>query len=319
MNQHEMNLYILDSSRDFLYGKNSLDRELEFIENFHRLAKDQYENKTDYKGLIKSIHDIFLTYIRENCKVKQDDKKEFVDNERNKDDLAIQSILNKLTKGEDAKIYRKVFKNFGNVNLKNLNFSKANLSNVYITRNIFDGANLENVNFKKSKINQSSFIEANLTKANFNGTRLAESNLRNANLSKSSFVDADLWGTNFMGANLSGAKLTNASLIKANFSKVDLTNTDLTGANLTDTNFKEALLSKINIEGVENIQHYSTKDNKTYYIDALTYYSEKDTPTEEDMMFRFRYTHKDFEGFYFFIYEGLRDAILVFNNKYYNL
>ncbi len=105
------------------------------------------------------------------------------------------------------------------INLKNADFSKANLRGVILDEANLAGANLQGAILEK----------AYLQKADLRRAKLQEANLQDAIL-----YDAKLQGVYLQGANLQGADLRKAVLWKADLMGANLMEADLAGANLME-------------------------------------------------------------------------------------
>ena len=102
------------------------------------------------------------------------------------------------------------FRDFGFYSLPGVVLSRADLSDVFLYRQMLEGA---------------SFSRANLS-----NVCLSQSNLRNSNLSWCNLSGSDLYNACFWGANLSGANLTGANMESVWLDGVKLSNVNLTGA-----------------------------------------------------------------------------------------
>lgn len=125
------------------------------------------------------------------------------------------------------------------IDLRDADFSGANLIDVTLHGANLMGANLEGTNLKK----------ANLMAANLEGAILVRTNLMEANLYGATLNEANLNGAILVGTHLNGATLNEAHLIDANLEgailvRAKLVKTNLEGANLIDTKLMDS-----NLEG----------------------------------------------------------------------
>jgi uncharacterized protein YjbI with pentapeptide repeats len=90
------------------------------------------------------------------------------------------------------------------------------------------------VDLTGSDLRETNFSHANLTAVVLNQTRLNDANLSQANLTEAQLVDADLRGANLQGANLTEANFQSADLTGADLRDSDLSTANLAGADLTD-------------------------------------------------------------------------------------
>jgi uncharacterized protein YjbI with pentapeptide repeats len=138
-------------------------------------------------------------------------------------------------------------------------FVKGRITNLFASRIVCSGLNLDYVSLSRSTFSFAQFVDfsgigmqvggailkgAELIKANLNGANLEGANLSRANLSEANLEGANLEGANLEGANLEGANLSEAKLIEANLSRVNLSEANLEGANLEGANLEGA-----NLEG----------------------------------------------------------------------
>jgi very-short-patch-repair endonuclease len=123
---------------------------------------------------------------------------------------------------------------FPDVEIKPVNWIRANLSE----------ANLSDANLSDANLSYANLIGANLSYVNLSGADLSDADLSGADLSYADLSGADLDCANLSGANLSGANLTRAYLNEAS-----LSGADLTGANLFETDLSYADLSEAKLDG----------------------------------------------------------------------
>jgi len=113
--------------------------------------------------------------------------------------------------------------------VKKKNFSKMNLSGIYLL-----DINLRNFDFH----------ESNLFKARFNQVDLREADFSQANLQNASMRG------NLGGVNLSGADLGQAEIRYSNLDRANLQKTNLKGAMLVEIDLRHANLSQANLSGI---------------------------------------------------------------------
>lgn len=122
---------------------------------------------------------------------------------------------------------------YGKTRLFNANFSKSNLSNVYvgdlfIPRGIFAFANLEGATFSYARLKNSVFVGAFAEKAVFEGANLVGCRFEKAKLNGANFYGADITGCSFNGADLRNANFSRLhSAVGAIFKGADLRSADL--------------------------------------------------------------------------------------------
>jgi uncharacterized protein YjbI with pentapeptide repeats len=93
----------------------------------------------------------------------------------------------------------------------------------------FSGANLKDTDYTGANLSNQNLSGSNLKEAVFNHTNLQNSDLSRVNANKVSFQQADLTDANLAGGNFKDANFTGANLTGAN-----LTGANLHGANVTD-------------------------------------------------------------------------------------
>lgn len=150
----------------------------------------------------------------------------------------------------------------GNKNLRFLDFSERNISEV----SLYD-VNLNCANLENSIFNKVSLTDAKLEKANLKNAKFINTGLRNATLYKACLIEADLKNSDLSGCKLCGADLRNADLEMSN-----LENADLRGANLQGANLRNAKINGVLID----------KNGKQYILDNFN-----------DILFGFKFTEQD--------------------------
>lgn len=150
------------------------------------------------------------------------------------------------------------------MNLREVDFSRANLVAAYL-----GGVNLS---------------QANLSKANLAGATLIEANLWLANLSKADFRKAFLTGANLTNAkaiqvNLSDAYLSEALIARADLGDANLTRADLAVANITKTHLGKAnltgahmgwtIVGDVNLSDVTGLETVIHRAPSTIGIDTI--------------------------------------------------
>lgn len=123
-------------------------------------------------------------------------------------------------------------------NLHLANFQNANLENSQLEQADFSDADLEGAILDNSKCNQTKFVRANLSTCSFRNVKL-----HNADMSESKMLY-----TNLEQADLSYANLTNSNLYNANLQDTILARANLCGADLTTAKLKNAKIYQILVD-----------------------------------------------------------------------
>lgn len=130
-------------------------------------------------------------------------------------------------------------------------FSYTYFKDIYLGR----GVNLKHINLSHSNLS-----EVNLPAANLERAELMEANMEKINLSDATLLRANLTNTNLKHAELLSANLTHAKLYGADLTEADLTEAILWGTKLEDANLTDVVLDNV-------IVH--RKDWITYISDSL--------------------------------------------------
>jgi uncharacterized protein YjbI with pentapeptide repeats len=122
--------------------------------------------------------------------------------------------------------------------LRNLNFTNADLSQSNMKGSDFRGANVSGVNFSATDLRKTNLSGLNLSGLYMYGTNLSNATLAGSNLAGANLSYATLDGVNMGGFNLTGTLLAGIRADGGNFSNIILsTNEDLKGAQLTSSSF----------------------------------------------------------------------------------
>ncbi|HEY9803465.1 MAG TPA: pentapeptide repeat-containing protein [Leptolyngbyaceae cyanobacterium] len=128
--------------------------------------------------------------------------------------------------------------------MKQANFTDANLSRVLMTRSDLSRATLNRANLSNARL-----IGANLSSAQLVGADLRGAVLENASLTGADLGDAKLQEANLFGARLGRVIAIGAQLSFANLTKTDWKSSDLSGADLERANLSNADLSATRMTG----------------------------------------------------------------------
>ncbi len=141
--------------------------------------------------------------------------------------------------GQDGRwdTYDDAIADLSQAQMKQANFTDANLSRVIMNRSNLSGATL----------NRANLSHARLIGADLGSTQLVGANLRGAYLEKASLTGADIGDARFNEANLYGARLSRVIAIGTHLSYANLTNTDWRGADLSGAYLDRANLSNANL------------------------------------------------------------------------
>jgi len=193
---------------------------------------------------------------------------------------AVRELLERYANGD---------REFGAIDLTEVNLSRANLAGINLNRASLSianlsGANLSGANLAFAKLNVARLSGANLVRANLSGAILNVANLIRANLTEAELsraaliraetIRADLSRANLTEANLNGADLREAKLrqatldganlgecdlrgasaiaatfVQANLNGSDLSQADLSGADLSFSEMRHARLQRANLSG----------------------------------------------------------------------
>jgi uncharacterized protein YjbI with pentapeptide repeats len=138
-----------------------------------------------------------------------------------------------------------------NLNLSDLDFSKATLTNINLSgANLSDtslrNADLEHSNCAKTNFNRSLLDFADLSSTNLSKASFHQASLKSADISRAKFDDSD-----FSGANLSGADLSNTDISNADFSDADFSSADLSNSDFSSTNLSSAIIRDADVTGAK--------------------------------------------------------------------
>jgi uncharacterized protein YjbI with pentapeptide repeats len=140
--------------------------------------------------------------------------------------------------------------NLFEANLSGANLSKAKLTRMSGLQVNFSGANLSGAMLDDAFLIQANLARANLSKTNLFRADLADADLQHAYLACSSLMSARLSGANLRGANLRPTVLSSTNLTGAILSSVDLSENDLERSLLIETDLTGADLTGCHIYGV---------------------------------------------------------------------
>ncbi len=106
---------------------------------------------------------------------------------------------------------------------------------------------LREADFSEAQLSGAKFPRASLAGANFTGANLTDTDLTEADLQGATLSDADLTDVLLYLANLTNARLVSANLTYAQLMDADLTDADLTNANLTKTDLTNVDLRAVTV------------------------------------------------------------------------
>lgn len=169
------------------------------------------------------------------------------------------------------------------LDLSNLSFKTANLTQADFTgslliRSNFENCNLSGCNFFASDLSNANLRHTNCKGADFRGSYVAGADFTGADLSRADLREGKIMrrsddgsledrertngegattifiGARLEGANMSGIQASNADLRDANMrgvilGKADLSNANLSGANMTDADLTGSNLSNVKLKG----------------------------------------------------------------------
>ncbi len=118
----------------------------------------------------------------------------------------------------------------------------------YLLYNHYLNLNLKNIDLSRSNLSKADLRSADLSGTNLKEADLFGADLRKATLSKADLFRADLSRADLRKATLSGTNLREASLRSTNLREANLREANLSGANLREANLREANLSGANLE-----------------------------------------------------------------------
>ena len=175
---------------------------------------------------------------------------------------------------------------FRHTNLKQTNFTRADMAGIW-----FHNADLSDANLSNADLSDADLSDAKLLNANLSDADLSDADLSNANLSNAKLLGAKLWDTDLSDADLSNANLWDANLWDANLSDANLSGTNLSGTNLKGANLKGTQLKNANlmeVRSIEKANFYKAKigDRSITKDDIPTdkgeYYADWNPPPEEE-------------------------------------
>ncbi|MBD2345879.1 pentapeptide repeat-containing protein [Anabaena subtropica] len=148
--------------------------------------------------------------------------------------------------GEDGRwdTYDDAIADLSQAQMKQANFTDANLSRVVMTRSDLSRATLNRANLSNARL-----IGANLSSAQLVGADLRGAVLENASLTGADLGDAKLQEANLYGARLGRVIAIGAQLSFANLTKTDWQSSDLSGADFERANLSNADLSATRMTG----------------------------------------------------------------------
>ena len=141
------------------------------------------------------------------------------------------------------------------MNFREVDLSRSNLSNAFLARADFYKADLSYANLTKVDAVGADFHNCTATEAKFDGAWLLAAQFLSAKLERASFcasrmTEADLSGANLRGADLSNASMQSATLMDANLSSAKLIRTNLNLATMLRADLRGATLSECQVHGV---------------------------------------------------------------------
>ena len=173
--------------------------------------------------------------------------------------------------GEDGRwdTYDDTMADLSNAQLKQTNFTDANLSRILMNQSDLSRANLNKANLSYTRLFGANLSSAQLVGADLRNALLENSRLTNADISDANLTEANLYAahlvrvsavgtqlayanltkTDWQGADLSEAYLNYANLSDANLSATRLTGASLQSANLENANLRNADLSRADLRG----------------------------------------------------------------------
>lgn len=133
--------------------------------------------------------------------------------------------------------------------LRNANLSDANLGRADLSGTKLNNANLRKANLKNADLNCAELIYAKLNKAILSRADLRNANLKLSTINNAKLNDANLSGTKLVKAKLVSAYLRNADLRGADLSDAYFLSANLRNVNFTDAKLSSAILSRADLSG----------------------------------------------------------------------
>jgi uncharacterized protein YjbI with pentapeptide repeats len=148
--------------------------------------------------------------------------------------------------GDDGRLdtYDDAIADLSQAQMKQANFTDANLSRVVMT-----GSDLSRATLNRANLANARLVGANLSSAQLVGADLRDALLENASLTGADLGDAKLNEANLYGARLSRVIAIGTQLSFANLTKTDWQGSDLSGADLERANLSNADLSATRLTG----------------------------------------------------------------------
>lgn len=134
-------------------------------------------------------------------------------------------------------------------NLRNADFTGANLARARFNGSILEGANLSRANLTKADLINADLKHADFAAADLTHATLSDSNLQGVDLTDAKLNRANLFGANLLGARFNRTDLTMTNLVTANLASTVFVNANLTGAELLDANLLNARLDGTKLIG----------------------------------------------------------------------
>lgn len=165
------------------------------------------------------------------------------------------------------------------IDLRDIDLTKFEIYQSYITECIFDGMNLNNKKMYSSCLCSSSFKSGNLEHADFyksdvsyvdftsayaKGSRFAKSECVDTIFVQADLTESILVNSLFNEADFRGAKLKDIDISFSSFKGVLLKGTDLTGIK----GIEEAFIESINLGTLENAVILEGEEGKKWLIDS---------------------------------------------------
>ncbi len=190
----------------------------------------------------ESIAKIFSTYVRENTKKDENEKRKQSVTKKSIQEIYDQKIIRYAREDVQAALdiisrFNKAWKEKGkefSSNMK-IDFSRSDFRGYSLAYMNFSGAILADVDFSSTHL-----VDVNLSNTSLIAADFSNAILANANLSDSRFYITQLPNAILFNANLSSAQLVGTNLFNASFLQANLKDTDLTGANLRSADLSGA-------------------------------------------------------------------------------
>jgi len=199
-----------------LLAAGNTSAELSGIHALHQIAIEASKTK-DQQDYVKVINDIFITFIKENSVIEyrrnENGEIDFAEiRERivqkkyiTKSIIVLQTIIDKLFKGDDWEMYSKYQKDLSETVLDNIDFVGATFKNT-----TFQDAELEWANFSSSKSEYLRFTDARLQYTCFSYVQFLFPNFEGAQMNYAKFMNSQLHGAFLQNADFVQADLRNA-------------------------------------------------------------------------------------------------------------